>query len=343
MSRTAATGTQALAGTGCVGRDGHARAACRAAVVRAHALIRGVLPILPLAFCLLGVIVRVTVQDRVPTWASVYYATPPPVLASLALLAGVLWLVQRRRKAALSAFALGLTCLVWTWGALWVTNPPPPAGASHGWRVLFWNVARGSHGWERVADALRTRDADIIGLVETTADVPAVESFWESQLPGYEHAVFSSGISLLVKGSIAHQRGGTLAGRGWFEHSLVQIGSEAVHVVVVDLKSNPFRTRARALARLQEVLAPLDGQPVILMGDFNAPTDSVLFEPLRRDFRHAFETAGTGYAPTWPLPVPVLTIDQVWANAGIEIRNCDLQSTWGSDHRIVGAEIALRP
>jgi len=272
----------------------------------------------------------------------VYYAAPPSVLAATALAAGLGWFMRGRRKLALVAAGMGIAWGVWWSQAAWVNNAPATVPSDA--RVAFWNIARGSRGWIPVSQRIGDSDADIIGLVEAGQDVTRMIAWWQGRLPEYHCAVCPSGITLLARRPITHVAGDTLAGDyGWYEHYRVETGDGPLNVVLVDIKSNPLRGRRQPLAALTRILEPLADQPVVVMGDFNTPTDSVHLRPLRETYRNAFETAGQGYAPTWPLPLPVLTIDQMWANDGVQVRRCELVSTWASDHRLIQADISLAP
>jgi vancomycin resistance protein VanJ len=79
-----------------------------------------------------------------------------------------------------------------------------------------------------------------------------------------------------------------------------------------------------------------------VMGDFNAPIESVWLDRFRSEFREAFLTAGAGYAPTWPDPAPVLKLDQIWLNRRLDVRRAWQTRTWRSDHRMQWAEIVVR-
>jgi hypothetical protein len=60
---------------------------------------------------------------------------------------------------------------------------------------------------------------------------------------------------------------------------------------------------------------------------------------IRRNFREAFLTAGSGYAPTWPWPAPMLKLDQIWLNRFVTPDHAWQQSTWRSDHRMQWADV----
>ncbi|MGH7455080.1 MAG: hypothetical protein ACRENG_27240, partial [bacterium] len=66
---------------------------------------------------------------------------------------------------------------------------------------------------------------------------------------------------------------------------------------------------------------------------------SVLFESFRQYLNHAFESGGSGFAETWPIPLPVLAIDHIWVSKKIKVISCNLNWSRLSDHRPVEASI----
>lgn len=312
------------------------------AAARIRRLLGASVPTCLLAACVLGIAIRVFFQDRMGGFTAYYfYATPPIVLAGLGLAAGAWWLVARRWKPAVPPLVLGIVCLIWAYQVTWYHNPSARPSARTQ-RILFWNVARGAYGWSRVARELRARDADIVGLVEAGEDVAKMEAFWREHLPQYQRAVHHTGVTLLAKGDI-RQRGSGYIDWAWYLHAEVGVGDEALDVVVVDVFSATLRSRRLPLDALCRVLEPLEGRPVLLIGDFNTPTDSVHLRPLRCRYANAFELAGSGYAATWPLPLPVLTIDQAWFSGPLQIGRCDFGWTWASDHRPIELEVTVAP
>lgn len=75
-------------------------------------------------------------------------------------------------------------------------------------------------------------------------------------------------------------------------------------------------------------------------GDFNTPRESSHFRQLRKPMTHAFETAGRGLADTWPVPIPVLSLDHIWTTPGLRVVQCRLGGGV-ADHRPVMADLAL--
>jgi endonuclease/exonuclease/phosphatase (EEP) superfamily protein YafD len=286
-----------------------------------------------LAACLAPLGVRVLFRDRVPGLAALTYATPVCLLAAAATAAFALAWLSGRRGMARGAGCLALGLAVWTVTA----NVSVHAASQTGrYRGLLWNIANGTHGWDRVADHVRRHDVDIAAFIEVGANPVTRAVVLSRALPGRHLYWWNDVLGLAVRGRILdtsyHSLGpGSHAG---VAHVELEDG-RALTVVVVHPRSTPTAPRGEVFAALEQVLAPLRDEPLLVMGDFNTPSDSVFFDPLRSELQSAFETAGTGYAATWPMPFPVLALDQVWSSDSVLVRSCHLAGSRASDHRLV--------
>jgi endonuclease/exonuclease/phosphatase family metal-dependent hydrolase len=91
-------------------------------------------------------------------------------------------------------------------------------------------------------------------------------------------------------------------------------------------------------------------RPLLMMGDFNAPTTSSLFATHWGDLQSAYESAGTGFGYTapcntdsvWPQNTPWVRIDHVLADDRWSIHDCRIGTLDGSDHRLIFAEVSLK-
>ena len=148
---------------------------------------------------------------------------------------------------------------------------------------------------------------------------------------------------LLCKGTFSEVTHGTLGEFGYYRRARVRIGPTELIVLMVDIRSNPLLSRRKAI---EQVLALTDADmsnSVLVLGDFNTPADSVHFDLLRdRQFTGAFESHGQGYSATWPVPLPLVQIDHVWANRHVEITHCRHLWSAKSDHRPVLVSIRRR-
>lgn len=85
--------------------------------------------------------------------------------------------------------------------------------------------------------------------------------------------------------------------------------------------------------------------PTMVVGDFNMPVSSSIFDDAWGDLQNAFSIAGTGYGYTspcrshrvWPDDCPWARIDHILAGPQWGIEDCQVGASNGSDHRLVAA------
>ena len=288
-----------------------------------------------------AVILRLTIRDQIPLLSVWFYCTPPVVLAVSALVAGGLLLLQKSRWLALIAVVAGLACGGWWWTSSFFHNEnQSPADTV---RVLLWNCQHGYQGWKSIAEEIHRIDAPLIGLVEAGGFTPEQRGFWRSEFEEYDVATPGGGIVLMARGTIVRSKLVSLAGRGRCGEFHVAIEGRQWTVLVVDIASNPFISRRKALHALSDLIDSHADEPLLIMGDFNIPTDSVFLDRVRLSCVNAFEAAGNGNSATWPAPVPVLSLDQVWIKGPLQAASCRHLSNSRSDHLQVVTELSLLP
>lgn len=300
-----------------------------------------------LAILLGGLVLRCTIRDRFVGLAWLFYATPPAVLAGLGLIDTLAWLGDRRRWGKLLIVGLTLIGLALSAGQYRFQptrsqapgNPASPNGNGNAdaLELLFWNSARGALGTQRVLEYLRHCDADIIALVEA----PTERLDWTAELPGYAVSDIDDGIMLAVRGrihGIAHWRYDEGSSRRRFD---VEVAGHRLWVLVPDLRSSLYCSRQTAMETLVRDAKVLSERPAVIAGDFNLPSDSAWFDPLRAIWTQAFEAAGQGWPGTWPSPLTVMDLDQVWVNRHLRVRRCELDRTLRSDHAAI--RVTLEP
>ena len=289
-------------------------------------------PEVALAACLGPLAVRLAFRDRVPGLATVTYATPVCLLAGLAAVACVLAWQARKPALARAAGVLALVLGIWTLAANVSLHAP---GATGRYRGLLWNIEAGHRGWDRVAAHVRHQNPDLAAFIDV-GHTPGMRSP-ALNLALADRAVYwwNDALALAVRGRILDTRYESLGFASHAGIAHVEIDGRPFTVVIVHPRSAPTLSRAGAFAALHDVLEPLRGEPLLVMGDFNTPSDSVFFDPIRERFHSAFETAGIGFAGSWPMPIPVLALDQVWSTDAVPIKSCHLSGTSASDHRMV--------
>jgi endonuclease/exonuclease/phosphatase (EEP) superfamily protein YafD len=296
--------------------------ATRAAAVAALAVVAAVAVSLTL---------RATARDALPVLSLLFLATPLVLDCAAAACAAVaLWRLGAQRAAVLSAALAALSGALYASGSF-VTNDAQPRGAIRG---VLWNVARGRAGWTRIAGTLRALDPDVAWLAEATPSADADDAL-RSALPEHTLLRTDGGLAVLVRGEAELVSWTSLGRSSRLGRFRLQAGGREFESVQADIAAAPLARREPVLRRVLRHAAPLLDTPLLVLGDFNTPRDSCAFDAWRPRLSHAFETAGRGLDATWPQPLPVLSIDHVWASARIGVRSCELVATDASDHRAV--------
>lgn len=297
----------------------------------------------------LALMIRLTVRDSggvVPTL--VFYMSPLILLSLGATMVCVLSLYIRWHRISLIWLVLAVVTGSWCWSSQFQGNELQSTGNENKqseMRVLFWNIGDRIWGMERVLDELRTVDADLIGLVEAGADSAEMKQFWQTSFPDHPFQVVKNGFVFLSRIPVSHHQSGTLTQMGIFERLSLTLDREPgaeLSVYLVDINSDVMKSRKGALLALAKQVSEFNNQPILVLGDFNTPSDSVHFRPLRKYLRNSFEIAGDGYMATWPLPVPVLDLDSIWLNDRLAAVVSENRWTWVSDHRPIVTEIVVK-
>lgn len=288
-----------------------------------------------------AVLVRLTVRDLSPfTFVTVLYYISPGILLFLG--AGVLTVyagVLRRYR----------TAATWCLMALVVSHCAGSHRVLHGkypnqaqqqktYRLLLWNTCHGRHGWENIARELTRHRADIIALVEAGPATETMRAFWKKHFPEYDISLLGGEMVLLTNGKSTAVRAEKIGRQGQAREVELILDGHSLTTIVVDIHGRPDLPRGGAIRALAGLLEARQTQPVLVAGDFNTPSESPLFQPVREQGFNAFEVAGQGYSPTWPWILPVLVLDQIWSNQQIQFDHCHTVWCKASDHSAVIAE-----
>ena len=282
-----------------------------------------------------GLLVRLTVRDRYDGISIIYYATPWPLLAFAGAVCAVFW--RKRRRLRLTLVAIAFVC-----ASAWVMTSfrfVPKDTTRAEFRVTYWNVAR--PGWRiaGVLDRATAWQADLLGFGESKAGGP-LQAQWAQRLAPKVVTELHRQMTLVASESAELIEGGSLGKAGEYELRRVTLGGRRVLVLAVDFNGDFRQSRRPAFERLYQLVQAHAEEPLIVMGDFNTPIDSVHFERLRELARDAFETAGSGYAATWPMVAPVLSLDHIWVSRHFRIVRCEHRTSLYSDHRAVVVDLA---
>lgn len=219
----------------------------------------------------------------------------------------------------------------------WNTPPPPSANPI---RIVHWNVWHARPGIEPVISTLLQDQADIVVLSEPP-EGEDLNRIAHAVLPGATPYSVNS-VALLCRFPFEDIGGVWFSGgRAW----CAQVDTPQGRMLLVgsDIQANPLGNRGVPLEGIAEWVEKQDPTiPILVIGDFNTTRDSVHFSRLRRNLKNAYEEVGRGWPYTWPVPVPMTSIDHAWFNPGVEVHSYELRSAWCSDHRRQVLEFSLR-
>lgn len=283
-----------------------------------------------------GLLLQFGLKDRLPGLALLFYALPQPCLLALA---AVLALVPGARlRSRLGAVAVALPLALNWLGPLLITRPPAAAAAAahaDDLRLLVWNVARPKGPHAGLIELVRERQPHVVAVIEPGRVQPDWLRAYEAALPGYRADWMPRGLLWLSRVPSRYRERGKLEGIGAYARFEVSGPWPTFPVVVADVFAHLLHSRR---GQLQEVLAQAqDRSDALLVGDFNTPLESVFFQPWRVRYRQVFATSGNGLAETWPLGLPLLSLDQVWVGpdwqvVGVEklwrVRDSDHAALW---------------
>lgn len=248
------------------------------------------------------------------------------------------------------------------------TDPSSTCDANDVIRVLTYNV-HGCKGTDRrldtarVAEVIARTGAQIVGLQELdvgrrrSGGIDQAQAIaarlnmqshfhpaFHSDGEKYGDAILTSFPSRVVKAgplpSIGEPRGAI-----WME---IEIGGTTVQVINTHLGL----WRRERMKQVETLLSASwaghpdnHGQPIIVMGDFNAVPASVPYRNLAKRMVDVQRTNGRRPAATFPSPFPLLRLDHIFVGGGLTPLGCevvrDRRTRRASDHLPLLASIRL--
>ena len=289
----------------------------------------------------LAVLLHLTMRDRYFGPSLLFYAAPWPVIAAGAAAAGLFWRWKKRRViAATLALLTGVALATWLRSS-WQHHPRPAARGEL--RVVHWNVSRPGRGLPAIAAWLRAQDADVITLAEGHSRRRSTLAQWQAEMPGYEVLEFMGEMNCLIRGHIVSREDREFSPDAYCALIHAEVRGHPLTILQVDVAPSTRRPHARAFTKLPALVRPHLGENLLVLGDFNVPRESAFLAPLRTEMTQAFESVGDGLAETWPVLLPVLSLDQIWSGPRLRALHCEHGHSLHSDHRAVIADFDFAP
>jgi vancomycin resistance protein VanJ len=267
----------------------------------------------------------------------VAFYVPTPLVAVILLATAALARARgwRRLSAATGLASLLPLAFVLAVEQRWMPRAAAAEPAGGGLRVVHWNVRRG-RDWARARPIAIAARADLYAFSEPPYGGRADEV---GRALGYGSALPLGELSLVARGRLGAPR--------WLSWSPLQavlvpwtVDGVTLRLLLVDFVSDLRVARGPHLLHLRALIDA--HRPDLVLGDLNAPRRSRSLHPPPPGFVHAYEAAGRGWSATWPVPVPLWSIDHCLVGPRLGVTRYRLRGNRGSDHRMQVVDLAPR-
>ncbi len=268
-------------------------------------------------FLCIAIVVHFTIKDTFYISSLVFYATPLPLIV-LGLLFLLLFVkVSARKYYAILALVLTI---------IWVKNSYMfEAGTknSEGLEIVLWNAYR----IQNFEEAFHENGAipDVAVLIES--DIDKFENA-KKAFPKYYFYFNDHAIAIFSKTPLKIYSSATK------KHvTMVHFSTNDIDFYAVDVYANMKFFRKPMLKNILSRIKTDD--KTIILGDFNAPYESLFFKNYKKNYQHAFTEKGSGFRETWFWNFPLLSLDHIWVSTDLEIEKTEKITTWKSDHSML--------
>lgn len=229
-------------------------------------------------------------------------------------------------------------------------------------KIVTYNIRAGTFGAKKVADFLKSTDADLIFLQEarqtTRGDKPDPVPVIIRELDNWNYIRGGSGDELMILSRFPFTGYGEKK-LGNFRKCLtgtVNIAGKETKVINVHFSTakkggsllmsgiyfpeylqHTADVRKEQTDALEEILR--DGKPTIMAGDFNTPPGSKIHKSFKKHLTDCFNKKGSGFGLTFSSWKPDWRIDYIYVSRDFDVKNCRVIKSKTSDHLPVEAVV----
>ena len=202
-------------------------------------------------------------------------------------------------------------------------------------RILFWNIGHRKTLPRQLQELIMRYQPDVIVLAEAEKQTEASLAGLKKHFPAYQLTVLRGGLLCIIKGAVRLEKSLQLPSRSHAHRLRVEFHgeSEAWHLVIADLGPWPLTPRLERTELIRQLAGAGRELRTLVVGDFNTPYDSVAFDRWRDTWVHGLSQAACTPGPaTWPIGLPLLSIDHVWLSKDLWPRQAWKETFLGYDH-----------
>lgn len=274
--------------------------------------MKKLIPKIILIFIIISVGIRFSIKDQFFFTAPIFYATPPLVIFFISIINSIL----NRKKIIWMGLnlAIGICSLIYFFKFSYI-DEIRDTKQNHNLTVLLWNISSPSHPNDNLIEILIDINPDIVAIIELGNFEDKDLKTYSSKLPDYKIKKLSHGMMCMVKGEINYLGIEEFPWRSSYNKLEVKINERKYNLIIADIGPSLLNSRKEVIDSIFDYSSNLNS--CIILGDFNTPFDSILFDKLKNKFNHSFSVSGHGFIETWPYGLPLLSLDHVWVSKDI--------------------------
>lgn len=269
------------------------------------------------------------IKDRYFHTGVIFYATPLPLTIIMGFVISLFFL--RNRKTLIFLIAVNLGVSIYFFTHYFGSPIKPNSGKTY--TALLWNVAENRPlPTDILIKHIKETNADVVALIEAYRVSNDDKDILESAFPEYEFKALYGTMLIGVRGSIENITFKAKTNVCKLNYITAMIDQEKTHILMVDINAVPMIDKAIPLGIVDQYLK--NNEVNIMLGDFNTPYESIFFKPFKTDL-NSFHPYSIGMSSTWPLPTPVIEIDQIWVDKSFQPIKLKKYAYPESDHKML--------
>lgn len=279
------------------------------------------------------VIVHFIIKDRIYGLSTVFYAFPLPIIGVFGLIVTLLFYSRKPYFYLLFILLLGMT--IYFFGHYFGAAHKDSSQKSNS-HILFWNVAQSQPlPNDVIIKYIKEYKPEIVALAEAFQVSESDLNTLKIAFPQYQFKILYGSMLIGVLGNINDVQFQASEEAYKFNYIAATINQKPVYIMIADVYASPLLNKEIPLGIIHDFCKKHHVD--VLIGDFNTPYESIFFKEYEFNF-NSFHPYSIGMTSTWPLPIPVIEIDQIWLAKSYQPLKLEKFCHKNSDHKLLIAE-----
>ena len=278
-------------------------------------------------------IIHFFIKDRFHGLSVLFYACPLPLIILFGIYVTLSFLKRKRIFYILGTILLAISIYFMTHYFGTEFEKDTSRSTSH---VIFWNAAESQPlPTDILIRHINQSNAEIIALVEAFKVSKEDINILKKAFPNYQFEVLQGDMLIAVKGSIDTIVFPPENPYCKYNYIKATIQQKQISIIIADVQADPLLNKEIPLDMIRKACQKYNVD--VLVGDFNTPYESIFFEKFKDEY-YSFHPYSIGMSSTWPTPVPVIELDQIWVKKPLQPIKLIKYNYLKSDHKLLIGE-----